>query len=111
MPLFDKNKSQPEQQPQTGWAPPAPQPQSEWPTPQTSEPAGHSPAGRGFGKALQAGLNARTEAAHYATSVNKGSRNMAALAGELNQRWNAGWRLHTVFEKDGNTVCVYERRD
>lgn len=103
MPLFDKHRDQSEQQPQGGWPAPAPQPEGSSPALGVPERADVRREARGAA--------ARAETTNYATSVNKGSRNMAALAGELNQRWNAGWRLHTIFEKDGNTVCVFERRD
>ena len=45
----------------------------------------------------------------YDTAVNKGSTNMKAFAAVLNERARAGWRLHTAFEQDGNTVTIFER--
>lgn len=53
--------------------------------------------------------DAQEETGHYATEVNRGSVNMTKLGFTLNQRWNDGWRLHTIFEQNGNTVAVYER--
>lgn len=47
----------------------------------------------------------------YDAEVNKGSIRMGNLKRVLNQRWSEGWRLHTTFEQDGNTVMVFERRD
>lgn len=47
----------------------------------------------------------------YDADVNVGDLNMGNLARTLNKRWRDGWRLHSVFEKDGNTVMVFERRD
>jgi hypothetical protein len=47
----------------------------------------------------------------YMTEVNKGSVNMSTLTDKLNSKYEAGWRLHTMLEQDGNTVCVFERRD
>lgn len=46
----------------------------------------------------------------YMTEVNKGSINMSTLTDKLNARYAEGWRLHTMFEQDGNTVCVFEQR-
>lgn len=47
---------------------------------------------------------------HYEAEVNKKSLNMGAFTNTLNKRWNDGWRLGHVFEQDGNTVMVWERR-
>jgi hypothetical protein len=52
-----------------------------------------------------------TERGHYMTEVNKGSINMSTLTDKLNDRYADGWRLHTMLEQNGNTVCVFERRD
>lgn len=54
--------------------------------------------------------DAAAEGQQYKTTVNKGSRNMTVLAATLNGEWGNGWRLHTIFEQGGNTVCVFERR-
>ena len=48
---------------------------------------------------------------HYDVEVNKGSLNVAALTVNLSRRWNDGWRLDQVFEQNGNTVLIFERRD
>ena len=45
----------------------------------------------------------------YDTQVNKKSLNMSEFTLVLNDRARAGWRLHTAFEQDGNTVCIFER--
>jgi hypothetical protein len=45
----------------------------------------------------------------YTTEVNKGSVNMQWLTSHLNEMAQQGWRLHTIFEQDKNTVIVYER--
>jgi len=45
----------------------------------------------------------------YDTEVNEKDLNMRAFARTLNQRAEEGWRLHTAFEKDGNTITIYER--
>lgn len=45
---------------------------------------------------------------HYSTEVNKGSINMTAWQGKLNQMYQAGYKLAHVLEQDGNTVQVYE---
>ncbi len=44
----------------------------------------------------------------YETSVNKGSINMRSFEATLNDRAKAGWRLHTAFEQDGNTILIFE---
>jgi hypothetical protein len=46
---------------------------------------------------------------HYFTEVNKGSINMSTLSDKLNRRYAEGWRLHSIFEQNGNTVTVFER--
>jgi hypothetical protein len=45
----------------------------------------------------------------YTAEVNKGSVNMRWLTGHLNEMAQQGWRLHTIFEQDKNTVIVFER--
>ena len=45
----------------------------------------------------------------YTTEVNKGSENMRWLTGHLNEMAQQGWRLHTIFEQDRNTVIIFER--
>lgn len=52
-----------------------------------------------------------TEPLRYVTRVNKGSINMLKWQMDLNAMWEEGYRLHTAFEQDGNTVQVFERRD
>lgn len=47
----------------------------------------------------------------YLTEVNKGSINMSTLTDKLNDRYEEGWKLHSIFEQNGNTLTVYERRD
>lgn len=47
---------------------------------------------------------------HYDTEVNKGSINIGHLKDKLNQRWAKGWKLHSMFEQDGNTIMVFEKR-
>lgn len=51
-----------------------------------------------------------TQTGQYFTEVNKGSINMSTLTDRLNQRHAEGWDLHSIFEQDGNTITVYERR-
>lgn len=46
----------------------------------------------------------------YDTTVNKGSLNMRSFGNDLNDRAKDGWRLHTVLEQEGNTICVFERQ-
>lgn len=46
----------------------------------------------------------------YDAEVNKKSVNaLPGRATELNTRAKKGWRLHTAFEQDGNTITIYER--
>jgi hypothetical protein len=45
----------------------------------------------------------------YTTEVNKGSVNMRWLTTHLTEMGQQGWRLHSVFEQDKNTVIVFER--
>ena len=47
---------------------------------------------------------------HYETEVNKGDLNVSALERDLNDRWQDGWRLHTMIAHGDNTVVVWERR-
>ena len=51
-----------------------------------------------------------TTGGQYLTEVNKGSINMSTLTDKLNKRWDEGWCLHSIFEQDGNTLSVFERR-
>ena len=46
---------------------------------------------------------------HYEASVNKGDINMRSLTDELNDRYEAGWRLAHVVEQGGNTLFIWER--
>jgi hypothetical protein len=45
----------------------------------------------------------------YHAEVNKGSVNMRFLTGRLNEMGQQGWRLHSIFEQDRNTIIVFER--
>lgn len=45
---------------------------------------------------------------HYVTEVNRGSIRMQTWQGQLNRRFQAGYRLAHVLEQDGNTVQVFE---
>lgn len=49
------------------------------------------------------------QSVEYVTDVNKGSVNMRTFTAMLNEKARAGWRLHTAYEQDGNTVCIFER--
>jgi hypothetical protein len=51
------------------------------------------------------------ESQHYEVAVNKGSINVGSATRVLNARWAQGWALFKMFEQDGNTVMVFERRD
>jgi len=68
------------------------------------------------------GLTARTDSAlvaferawnsgdQYVTRVNKGRLDVERHTDFLNGVYQRGFRLHTVFEQNGNTVMVFERR-
>jgi hypothetical protein len=45
----------------------------------------------------------------YHAEVNKGSIRMQSLTSHLNEMARQGWRLHSIFEQDKNTVIVFER--
>ncbi len=47
---------------------------------------------------------------HYDCEVNQGDLSMHWLRDTLNDRWNDGYRLSTVFEQAGNTIVVFEKR-
>lgn len=46
----------------------------------------------------------------YETEVNEGGLSMGWLERKLNDRWHAGWALHSMLDKDGNLVMVFVRR-
>jgi hypothetical protein len=45
----------------------------------------------------------------YDAEVNKGSIRMQTLTSHLNDMSRQGWRLHSIFEQDKNTVMIFER--
>jgi hypothetical protein len=45
----------------------------------------------------------------YTAEVNRDSINMSWLTGHLNNMGKKGWRLHTIFQQERNTVMVFER--
>jgi len=45
----------------------------------------------------------------YSAEVNRDSLNTSWLTGHLNSMGKKGWRLHTIFEQEGNTVIAFER--
>ena len=47
----------------------------------------------------------------YVTRVNKGGFDVERHSAYLNRAYDQGYRLHSVFEQNGNTVMVFERRD
>jgi len=63
--------------------------------------------GSGFG----GGTITTDPAGHYEAEVNKRGLVMGPFTEMLNGRWDNGWQLHSVFEQNGNTVVVWERRD
>lgn len=46
----------------------------------------------------------------YVTRVNTGRLDVERNTDMLNAVYQRGFRLHTVFEQNGNTVMVFERR-
>ena len=47
---------------------------------------------------------------HYEAEVNKGSLNAGALTRDMNKRYEDGWKLAHIFEKEDNTVIIWERQ-
>lgn len=47
---------------------------------------------------------------HYEITVNERDLSVRSYSDECNDRWGDGWRLAHVFEQNGNTVSVWERR-
>jgi hypothetical protein len=45
----------------------------------------------------------------YKCLVNKNSLNVGQMANLLNEQYEAGYRLHTALEQNGNTVIILER--
>jgi hypothetical protein len=54
--------------------------------------------------------NAWTNGDQYVTRVNRDRLDVERHTDYLNQAWGAGFRLHSIFEQNGNTVMVFERR-
>lgn len=54
---------------------------------------------------------ARQAGDQYITRVNKDRLDVERHSDYLNQAWAAGFRLHSIFEQNGNTVMIFERRD
>jgi hypothetical protein len=46
----------------------------------------------------------------YVTRVNKGGLDVERHTDYLNRAFGAGFKLHSIFEQNGNTVMVFERR-
>jgi hypothetical protein len=46
----------------------------------------------------------------YVTRVNTGKLDVERHTDALNKAYMIGFRLHSVFEQNGNTVMVFERR-
>lgn len=45
----------------------------------------------------------------YVTRVNKGGLDVERHSDYLNNAYRVGFRLHSIFEQNGNTVMVFER--
>lgn len=48
---------------------------------------------------------------HYEIDVNKGSMRKQSFEAAANKRWANGYRIAHVYEQDGNTVVVWEKRN
>lgn len=46
---------------------------------------------------------------HYVTRVDRGKLDVERHSDFLNDAHRAGFRLHSIFEQNGNTVMVFER--
>lgn len=46
----------------------------------------------------------------YVTRVNKDRLDIERHTDYLNKAFQSGFRLHSIFEQNGNTVMVFERR-
>ena len=56
------------------------------------------------------GTDVFTRGDQYVTRVNTGRLDVERHTDYLNKVWAAGYRLHTTFEQNGNTVMIFERR-
>ena len=63
-----------------------------------------------FKTATEAVTSGVTGGDQYLVEVNKNDLNVRAMTAHLNSKWKDGWRLAHVFEQNGNTVTVFERR-
>ena len=50
------------------------------------------------------------ETLHYDMEVNKGSIRAQSFSKDANKRWVDGWKIAHMFEQDGNTIIIWERR-
>jgi hypothetical protein len=48
--------------------------------------------------------------AQYVTRVNRGGLDVERHTDYLNEAFRSGFALHSIFEQNGNTVMVFERR-
>ena len=60
-------------------------------------------SGQAFERALKNGDQ-------YVTRVNRGGLDVERHTDFLNDAFRGGFRLHSIFEQNGNTVMVFERR-
>jgi len=59
----------------------------------------------------QAFDRAELQGDRYVARVNKGRLDVERHTDALNDIWRRGWTLTFVFEQDGNTVMIFERRE
>lgn len=52
---------------------------------------------------------ARDKGDHYVTRVDRGKLDVERHTDFLNKAFSDGFRLHSIFEQNGNTVMVFER--
>jgi len=63
-----------------------------------------------LGTRTDTGFAPFTRGDHYVTRVNKDRLDVERHTDYLNKVWDAGYRLHTIFEQNGNTVMIFEMR-
>ena len=56
------------------------------------------------------GIREEIVADHYEAEVSEGYIEAAGFTGELNDRWEQGWKLSRLLQQGGNTIIVWERR-
>ena len=68
------------------------------------------PLGSRLDTGMQAFERALAQGDQYVARVNTNRLDIERHTDYLNKVWAAGFRLHSIFEQNGNTVMVFERR-